>query len=138
MDNQDVETLVSPFLHSVHCLVDVPPCFNSRFNLLVDPQEEGENYKVGYYLSDNQPLIDFAMSVRSDIPVGLRVVVMGTVEESVTEGELKHIISLDEVAVADEGVGCPTEMEAAESTAAPSTFSTETGTMNSTMAGTEI
>ena len=139
MDRRDVETLVSPYLHSVHCLVDVPPCYNSRFNLLMDPQEEGENYQVGYYLSDNQPLIDFAQSVRSNIPVGLRVLAMGTVEESVMEeGKLKHIMTLDEVAVADEGMGCPTDMESTENTVAPSMLTTETGTMNATMTGTEM
>lgn len=125
-------------MHSVHCLVDVPPCFNSPFNILVDPEEENEDYKIGYYISDNQPLIDFAQSVRSDIPVGLRLVVMGTVGESVLndQGVLQHFMTSDEIIVAEEGMGCPPEMAATEATMAPTMFSTVTGTMNATYMGT--
>ena len=104
--------------------------------MLVDPQEEGEDYKIGYYVSDNQPIIDFAQSVRSDIPVGLRLVVMGTVGESVMndEGVLQHFMTSDEIMVAEEGMGCPPKMmdAAPVTTMAPTMVSTVTGTMNAT------
>jgi hypothetical protein len=46
LDNNSVKTLEEPDRHTVHCLVDVPRCINSGYEILVDP-EEGSNSDYG-------------------------------------------------------------------------------------------
>ena len=136
LDRSDVETLVSPFLHSTYCLVDVPPCYNSPYNILMDPEEKGEKYKIGYYVSDNKQIIDFTMGVRSDNPVGLRLVVTGLVENSKTneKGVLQHFMMTTEVKVAEEGMmGCPEMTKEVTETMAPSMMDSMNGTYMGTM-----
>ena len=37
LDNKELKTLEHPDKHSVHCLVDVPNCYESGFEILQDP-----------------------------------------------------------------------------------------------------
>ena len=39
LDNPELKTLERPDAHSVHCLVDVPRCYESGFEVLVLPAE---------------------------------------------------------------------------------------------------
>jgi hypothetical protein len=53
MDSLSVTTLEQPYLHSVHCLLDVPECIQSNFELLFDPTEGLENiYRRGFVLDE--------------------------------------------------------------------------------------
>lgn len=87
LDNPSVTTLKNPELHSVHCLVDVPPCVNSPFEILVEPQGDGELYSRGYRLSSNEKLVELAReagkcstcSGMGDQHLGFRAEVIGTV-----------------------------------------------------------
>ena len=51
-DNPTVETLVGPEVHSVHCLLDVPPCLASPFEILLNPTNGTGRYVRGWTLSD--------------------------------------------------------------------------------------
>ena len=50
LDNSNVKTLEDPSEHSVHCLVDVGPCVNSPFEVLLDVGED--LYARGFRLDD--------------------------------------------------------------------------------------
>jgi hypothetical protein len=39
LDAPDVVTLQDPQLHSLHCLIDVPSCVSTDFNVLLNPTE---------------------------------------------------------------------------------------------------
>ena len=49
LDNPELKTLERPDAHSVHCLVDVPRCYESGFEVLVLPAEPagGKTYAGG-------------------------------------------------------------------------------------------
>jgi hypothetical protein len=58
LDNPAVRTLEEPQKHSVHCLVDVPSCFNSPFEVLLDPVNDENSattnlYSRGWRLSED-------------------------------------------------------------------------------------
>ena len=62
------ETLKEPFTHSVHCLVDVPICSNSNFEVLTAPTDSTSGtYSRGYRLTENskQIVLGLARSVGS-------------------------------------------------------------------------
>lgn len=42
LDNPEVVTLENPEEHTVHCLVDLPICFNSGFNILLPNPKSGQ------------------------------------------------------------------------------------------------
>lgn len=54
LDAPDVVTLLNPELHTLHCLLDVPPCFNSPFHILQPPAEGEEMYGTGWQVDDNE------------------------------------------------------------------------------------
>lgn len=57
LDNQQFATLEAPQEHSMHCLVDVPLCYNTPFHILKDPAEEGGEYGPGWAVNDNTELM---------------------------------------------------------------------------------
>ena len=48
LDNNDVVTLESPELHSLHCLLDVSVCWQSNYTMLREPAETESLYSVAY------------------------------------------------------------------------------------------
>ena len=52
LDNPSKPTLQNPHLHSLHCLVDVPVCYNSVFTMLAENPnaENADPYCVAYAL----------------------------------------------------------------------------------------
>lgn len=91
LDNQKFETLEAPQEHSMHCLVDVPLCYNTPFHILEDPTEEGDSYGPGWAVSDNTELLALGRRLGSKqdgcttcegtgtIVKGMRAEVRGTV-----------------------------------------------------------
>jgi hypothetical protein len=53
LDNPSLQTLIHPDKHSVHCLVDVPACYQSGFELLADPAQGSQIYPRAYALDQN-------------------------------------------------------------------------------------
>ena len=129
-------------LHSVHCLVDVPVCVGSLFNILIDPDDESSDssYTEGYYMTSNDLLVAVAHDVGScsdctngydgDIEKGLRLQVTGIVQE---DADGKHQLEPTAVMVAEEG---QTECDDLSATAAPTAAATATQTMSQTAAPT--
>jgi hypothetical protein len=53
-DNPSIVTLEGPMEHSVHCLLDVPECINTPFEILLPPSAGGGGlYSRGYRLDDD-------------------------------------------------------------------------------------
>lgn len=52
LDNPGVKTLEEPGRHSVHCLVDIPSCFNSPFEVLLDPKPDQMLFTRGFQLDN--------------------------------------------------------------------------------------
>lgn len=52
-DNPSVDTLEGPGEHSIHCLVDVPRCYNSGFEVLVDPLKGNKKHCRAFRLDDD-------------------------------------------------------------------------------------
>jgi len=65
LDNPSVQTLLNPELHSFHCLIDVPSCFGSPYEVLLDPKEPGDFYGRGWRLADNSQAIALGEQVGS-------------------------------------------------------------------------
>ncbi len=61
------KTLEEPVEHTVHCLLDVDICYNSHFEVLVDPEQSGDLYTRGYRLTDGskQRMLDLGRSIGS-------------------------------------------------------------------------
>mmetsp|Transcript_11713 Transcript_11713/g.21339 ORF Transcript_11713/g.21339 Transcript_11713/m.21339 type:complete len:342 (+) Transcript_11713:52-1077(+) len=114
LDNPSKETLVYPELHSVHCLVDVPICYSSGFEMLKDPEESGGVYCRAYELDagGNDLTLQLGRSEGTScstcegdgsIVKGLRVRVVGTSGGVGEDGvEVLNVASVD---LATEG-GC--------------------------------
>ena len=88
LNNPAVPTLQNPEEHTVHCLASVPPCYNSPFHILEDPQDQGGMYGEGWSVSDNSLLLAMARSVggncaectgEGNLIAGFRVSVKGTI-----------------------------------------------------------
>ena len=94
-DNNDIATLEGPGEHSVHCLIDVPQCINSGYEVLIDPAEGQTTHCRGFLLdkAGNDKLVEYAKEVgkctncdqtvsetdKEGITQGLRATVTGTI-----------------------------------------------------------
>jgi hypothetical protein len=97
LDDASAVTLRDPDRHSVHCLVDVPQCFQSEFEILIDPEEAGQLYSRGWRVDDTgrELLIDLARATGmregesrrcstcttddGNVEFGFRAAVLGTI-----------------------------------------------------------
>lgn len=52
MDQPDILSLANPDQHTIHCLIDPPPCLNSPFEVLTPPQEGQTNWTRAYTLDE--------------------------------------------------------------------------------------
>jgi hypothetical protein len=99
LDAPSVVTLQEPDLHSVHCLIDVPSCAQSNYEVLLDPAPGAEDpmYSRGFVLDEagKEMLRSLAMEVgvcsecdgTGNWEFGFRAQIMGTVEELGMDGE---------------------------------------------------
>jgi hypothetical protein len=85
-DNPSIRTLEGAEQHSVHCLVDVPECITSPFEVLVDPHDDEPMYTRGWRLDDDTRavVLELGQSVRNEISQGLRVALDATVLQAGT------------------------------------------------------
>jgi hypothetical protein len=87
VDNPTVISLQGPDVHSVHCMLDVPDCAASEFEVLSPPQGGSANYSRGYRLDNSSKAELFALAraegvcstCNGTIERGLSIVVQGTV-----------------------------------------------------------
>lgn len=118
-DNNDVATLGpdGPIVHSVHCLIDVPSCIKSPFELLQDISPEGETntqYGRAFRAENNDMLVEYARKVGSckdgctgSQERGLQAAVVG---EIVNLGNSMTPAMIKVKDVLDTAVGCPEDM----------------------------
>lgn len=52
LDNPSIKTLEGPDQHTVHCLADVDFCYESGFEVLLDPEEGETTYTRGWRVDD--------------------------------------------------------------------------------------
>jgi len=117
-DNPDVPTLGrdGPIVHSVHCLIDVPSCVDSPFELLQDVSPEGETnvqYGRAFRAESNDLLVEYAKKVGScqagcsgSQERGLEAAVVG---EIVNLGNSMTPATIKVKSVLTTAVGCPKE-----------------------------
>jgi len=91
LDAQSVATLENPEEHSVHCLVDVPRCYETPFHVLTEPSlfSGDTTYGPGWAVSDNTVLLTTSRALGDSscttcegggaMKKGLRMEVRGTV-----------------------------------------------------------
>ena len=146
LDAPSFETLKNPEMHSVHCLVDVPPCYESPFNILIPPTIGSEYYTRGYYMTDNELLLSEGRQLGQcgtcmggSIEKGLRLQVTGIVQVSMENdsGDMMHMLTPTAVSLASEDqVECIGTVHVESITVAPSMDDTMNGTMAATDAET--
>ena len=116
LDNPDVATLEHPEEHSFHCLLDVPVCKDSGFQVLSEKDPATGLYRPAYRLDDDGNSAVLAVGLATgkkgyctdctadDGPeYGFRATIKGTVEES---GDGTTAPLLKDVQVLDESVAC--------------------------------
>ena len=97
-DNSNVKTLENPEKHSVHCLVDVPQCFNSGFNILQPSSSGSPAYANAFRLDHvgNQKVLAVARAngrscttceSGGTITRGLRGTFFGTITQEATDSQ---------------------------------------------------
>jgi hypothetical protein len=87
VDNPAIISLQGPDVHSVMCMLDVPDCAASEFEVLLPPQGGSANYSRGYRLDNSSKAELFALAraegvcstCNGTIERGLSIVVQGTV-----------------------------------------------------------
>mmetsp|Transcript_5267 Transcript_5267/g.9346 ORF Transcript_5267/g.9346 Transcript_5267/m.9346 type:complete len:1208 (+) Transcript_5267:170-3793(+) len=115
LDNPSVVTLEEPNLHSFHCLIDVPQCAASNYEVLLDPAPDAEDqmYSRGFVLDDEGKALVRSLAMEVGIcdecdetgtwQFGFRAQIMGTIVELGASGEPPVISIQDAVAVPFEG-----------------------------------
>ena len=79
LDRPGVRTLQHPEQHSIHCLVDVPWCYNSLYALLKPPAAPGGDYTVLYQLGQagTTLVLDAAQRARATQHADFQVTLSG-------------------------------------------------------------
>jgi hypothetical protein len=111
LDSPTTVTLQDPQLHSFHCLLDVPSCINSDFNVLLDPISSGSLYRPGFVLDEASKAnaITLAKSVGScddcdngtndqDRTLGLRIVMNATITDLTADPPVITVHNMEETA----------------------------------------
>jgi len=99
LDNDESVTLMEPEEHSFHCLLDVPVCYNSGFNVLGEKDPQTGLHCLGYRIDDKEPVLTAGRAAGSNVKsdtheacntcsggassavAGYRATVKGTVKE---------------------------------------------------------
>lgn len=99
LDNDNSVTLREPEEHSFHCLLDVPVCYNSGFNVLGEKDPQTGLHCLGYRIEDTEAVLTAGRAAGSNVKsdthelcntcsgvasaavAGYRATVKGTVKE---------------------------------------------------------
>jgi len=99
LDNDNSVTLREPEEHSFHCLLDVPVCYNSGFNVLGEKDPQTGLHCLGYRIDDTEAVLTAGRAAGSNVKsdthfacdtcsggasaavAGYRATVKGTVKE---------------------------------------------------------
>lgn len=99
LDNDNSVTLKEPEDHSFHCLLDVPVCYNSGFNVLGEKDPQTGLHCLGYRIDDKEAVLTAGRALGSNVKsdtheacntcsggasaavAGYRATVKGTVKE---------------------------------------------------------
>lgn len=97
LDNNAVKTLEGPDRHSVHCLVDVPICYRSGFEILQDPLPGATTHCRAFQLDQrgNNLVIQIARAIgicgtcgnNGTQRYGFRATIIGTVTAPATQSD---------------------------------------------------
>jgi hypothetical protein len=143
VDNPTVVSLEGPNVHSVHCMIDVPDCIASPFEILTKPTDGGKVHTRAYRLDDmtKTALVDLAKTVGicrdcaagGTIKTGLMVAVQGEVV-ALAVGDIPPIISgtVKLSSLASPGCSAPVPAGSPAGTA-PAPAGSPTGTATSTL-----
>ena len=136
LDNPGLKTLERPDAHSVHCLVDVPRCYESGFEVLVLPAAPagGKTYCRAMKLDANGNAAALKLArdmgkagsgcttctgTKGNLERGFRATISGTVDLSVTSG-IRTIVTSS---VLPASVGCGTANVTDPCSLSPDSFS---------------
>mmetsp|Transcript_27007 Transcript_27007/g.46062 ORF Transcript_27007/g.46062 Transcript_27007/m.46062 type:complete len:229 (-) Transcript_27007:190-876(-) len=124
LDDSSVTTLQNPERHSYHCLLDVPVCYNSGFQVLGEKDPVTDRHCLGFRLDDTEAVLaagralgkkGFCSNCKgtddADPEYGYRATVKGTVKElgDGTTGVVTSAPMLTNIEVLDESVECDGE-----------------------------
>jgi hypothetical protein len=112
LDNPSVNTLANPEKHTLHCLVDVPRCYDSGFEIL-GPRNTSTGYCRAFALDANGNALALTLARNTGDcstctkstggqKVGFRATVKGTYDDAATT--LPYALTVD--SVEDASVGC--------------------------------
>lgn len=112
LDNPSVKTLANPEKHTLHCLVDVPRCYDSGFEIL-GPRNTSTGYCRAFALDANGNALALTLARNTGDcstctkstggqKVGFRATVKGTYDDAATT--LPYALAVDSVEAAS--VGC--------------------------------
>ena len=112
LDNPSVKTLANPEKHTVHCLVDVPRCYDSGFEIL-GPKNTSSGYCRAFALDTKGNELALALARNTGDcstctkptggqKVGFRATIKGTYDDAATT--LPYALTVD--SVEDASVGC--------------------------------
>lgn len=113
-DNRSVETLSAegPKVHTVHCLIDVPSCVSSPFEILLEDGEDGAHGRA-FRVEDNELLIEYAKMVGDCTEgcigtqkSGLKAAIVG---EVLNFGNVMTPPTIRVTSVSDADLGCTME-----------------------------
>lgn len=113
LDKPDLGSLTNPDEHSVHCLVDIPICYDGGFELLMDPVFPESTHCRAYTLDDigRDMVLDHARAI-GDCDTcggmgmqakGYRATVTGKVYDMSSKTPTLYVTTVE-----DSAVGCPT------------------------------
>jgi len=121
LDNRTVTTLKNPEQHSYHCLLDVPLCYNSGFQVLGEKDPTTKLHCLGFRLDDTETVLAAGRGkgkmgyctscgggMDTDPEYGYRATVKGTVKElgDGTTGLVTSTPMLTNIEVLDDTVEC--------------------------------
>ena len=112
LDNPDLGSLTNPDEHSVHCLVDIPICYDGGFELLVDPEAPDTTHCRAYTLdtTGRDMVLAHARAIgdcdtcgdQGMQEKGYRATISGKLYDETSKTPLLYVSSVD-----NSTVGCP-------------------------------
>ena len=85
LDKPSIKTLENPYEHTIHCLIDVPQCIQSKYALLMAPKSTGGLWTVAYQLETEgtELIIEEAKKLRErGVIQNLTLTLSGVVESN--------------------------------------------------------
>lgn len=132
LDDPSTNTLEEPSAHTAHCLIDVPSCIASGYEVLASPVEGTIKHSRAFRLDEggNQKFIKFAKSIGKCTDCtgtqvrGLQATLIGTVEPNTGSSTIPETFAVTSILPFAEGCGDIT-------LAVPDTIITSSGRLQS-------